>query len=130
MKVMRVLLLIKQGQRELIRLIHPNAQIVVKLGRQPVDDQVINAVWGFFAAYVALFVLMMLLLLLSGRDQVTAFSAVAATINNLGPGLGEVSANYASIPAFDKYVLCFSMLLGRLEIFTLLVLFMPAFWRK
>jgi trk system potassium uptake protein TrkH len=130
MKVIRVLLLIKQGQREMMRLIHPNAQVVVKLGRQPVSDRVIDAVWGFFAAYVAAFVSMMLLLMLTGNDQVTAFSAVAATINNLGPGLGEVSANYASMGDFDKWVLCFSMLLGRLEIFTLLVLFMPAFWRK
>jgi len=130
MKVIRVLLLIKQGQREMMRLIHPSAQVVVKLGRQPVSDRVINAVWGFFAAYVAIFVVMMLLLMLSGNDQITAFSAVAATINNLGPGLGDVSANYASLGDFDKWVLCFSMLLGRLEIFTLLVLFMPAFWRK
>ncbi|MFC1588699.1 TrkH family potassium uptake protein [Pseudomonadota bacterium] len=130
MKVIRVLLLIKQGQREMMRLIHPNAQVIVKLGRQPVPDRVIDAVWGFFAAYVAAFVSMMLLLMLTGNDQVTAFSAVAATINNLGPGLGEVSANYASLGVFDKWVLCFSMLLGRLEIFTLLVLFMPAFWRK
>jgi trk system potassium uptake protein TrkH len=73
---------------------------------------------------------MMLLLMLDGYDQITAFSAVAATINNLGPGLGEVSANYASIDNFSKWLLCFSMLLGRLEIFTLLVMFMPAFWRK
>ena len=130
MKVIRVLLLFKQGQREMMRLIHPNAQVVVKLGRQPVSDRVINAVWGFFAAYVAVFAVMMLLLMLTGNDQVTAFSAVAATINNLGPGLGDVSANYASLGVFDKWVLCFSMLLGRLEIFTLLVLFMPAFWRK
>ena len=130
MKVIRVLLLIKQGQREMMRLIHPNAQVVVKLGRQPVSDRVISAVWGFFAAYVAIFVVMMLLLMLTGNDQVTAFSAVAATINNLGPGLGDVSANYASLGVFDKWVLCFSMLLGRLEVFTLLVLFMPAFWRK
>jgi trk system potassium uptake protein TrkH len=129
-KAIRVLLLIKQGQREIMRLIHPNAQVVVKLGRHPVSDRVIDAVWGFFAAYVAMFVLMMLLLMLTGNDQVTAFSAVAATINNLGPGLGEVSANYASLGNFDKWVLCFSMLLGRLEVFTLLVLFMPAFWRK
>jgi len=130
MKVIRVLLLIKQGQREMMRLIHPNAQVVVKLGRQPVSDRVINAVWGFFAAYVASFVVIMLLLMLTGNDQITAFSAVAATINNLGPGLGDVSANYASLGTFDKWVLCFSMLLGRLEVFTLLVLFMPAFWRK
>jgi trk system potassium uptake protein TrkH len=130
MKVIRVLLLIKQGQREMMRLIHPNAQVVVKLGRQPVSDRVINAVWGFFAAYVGSFVIIMLLLMLAGNDQITAFSAVAATINNLGPGLGAVSANYASLGVFDKWVLCFAMLLGRLEVFTLLVLFMPAFWRK
>ncbi len=130
MKAIRVLLLIKQGQREMMRLIHPSAQVVVKVGRQPVNNAVIDAVWGFFAAYVACFAIMMLLLMLDGYDQVTAFSAVAATINNLGPGLGEVSANYASIDNFSKWLLCFSMLLGRLEIFTLLVMFMPAFWRK
>jgi trk system potassium uptake protein TrkH len=130
MKVVRVLLLFKQGQREMLRLIHPNAQVVVKLGRQPVSDAVIDAVWGFFAAYVACFVVMMLLLMMDGLDQITAFSAVAATINNLGPGLGEVSANYAGLDDFSKWTLCVSMLLGRLEIFTLLVMFMPAFWRK
>jgi trk system potassium uptake protein TrkH len=129
-KVIRILLLIKQGQREVMRLIHPNAQVTVKKGKQPVDDSIINAVWGFFAAYVALFVLIMLILMFNGLDQITAFSAVAATINNLGPGLGEVSANYASLSDFNKLLLCFSMLLGRLEIFTLLVLLTPAFWRK
>ena len=129
-KAIRILLLIKQGQRELMRLIHPSAQIVVKVGKQPVPDSVMSAVWGFFAAYVAVFVIMMLLLMMSGLDQITAFSAVAATINNLGPGLGEVSSNYASLGTYDKWILCFAMLLGRLEIFTLLVLFMPAFWRK
>ncbi len=130
MKVIRVLLLIKQGQREILRLIHPSAQVTVKVGKQPVKDSVIDAVWGFFAAYVALFALMMLILMFNGLDQITAFSAVAATINNLGPGLGEVSANYSSLSDFNKLLLCFSMLLGRLEIFTLLVLLMPAFWRK
>ena len=130
MKVIRVLLLIKQGQREMMRLIHPNAQVVVKIGRHPVNDSVIDAVWGFFAAYVASFVIMMLLLMVAGNDQITAFSAVAATINNLGPGLGDVSGNYAGLDSFSKWVLCFSMLLGRLEIFTLLVMFLPAFWRK
>ncbi len=129
-KVIRLLLLIKQGQREILRLIHPSAQVMVKIGKQPVKDSVIDAVWGFFAAYVALFVLMMLILMFNGMDQVSAFSAIAATINNLGPGLGEVSLNYASMSEFNKLLLCFSMLLGRLEIFTLLVLLMPAFWRK
>jgi len=129
-KVIRILLLIKQGQREVMRLIHPSAKVTVKIGKTPVKDSVIDAVWGFFAAYVALFALMMLILMFTGLDQVTAFSAVAATMNNLGPGLGEVSANYSSLSDFNKLLLCFSMLLGRLEIFTLLVLFMPAFWRK
>jgi len=130
MKVIRVLLLFKQGARELVKLVHPNAQVVVKIGKQPMSDRVIDAVWGFFAAYVALFVLMMLLLMMAGNDQVTAFSAVAATMNNLGPGLGEVGANYSSINDFSKWVLCFAMLLGRLEVFTLLVLFTPVFWRR
>ncbi|HBA33518.1 MAG TPA: potassium transporter, partial [Gammaproteobacteria bacterium] len=130
MKVIRVILLFKQGMRELKRIIHPSAQLIVKTGRHAVPDRVIDAVWGFFATYVAVFSIMMLLLLATGLDQVTAFSAVAATINNLGPGLGEVGANYAGINDFSKLVLCFSMLLGRLEIFTLLVLFTPTFWSK
>ncbi len=130
MKVIRVLLLLKQGMREMIRLIHPSAQVVVKIGKTPVSDSVIDAVWGFFAAYIAVFVVMMLLLMASGLDQVTSFSAVAATINNLGPGLGDVGANYSSLSDFAKWVLCISMLMGRLEIFSLLVLFTPAFWRK
>jgi len=130
MKVIRVALILKQGMRELQRLIHPNAVIIVKIGKNPVANSVIDAVWGFFAIYVAVFVVMMLLLMASGLDQITSFSAVAATLNNLGPGLGDVAANYAGINDFAKWVLSFGMLLGRLEIFTLLVLLTPAFWRK
>jgi len=130
MKVIRVVLLIKQGMREMMRLIHPNALITVKVGTKPVPDSVIDAVWGFFAAYVAVFVMMMLMLMASGLDQITAFSAVTATLNNLGPGLGDVASNYAGINDFSKWVLSFGMLLGRLEIFTLLVLLTPAFWKK
>ena len=130
MKVIRVLLLVKQGMREMLRLIHPNAKIAVKIGSKAVDGRVIEAVWGFFSAYIGVFVVMLLLLMASGLDQVTAFSAVAATLNNLGPGLGEVAANYTSINDFSKWVLCLGMLLGRLEIFTLLVVLTPAFWRR
>ena len=130
MKVIRFLLLFKQGMRELNRLVHPSAELAVKIGRKALPDHVVHAVWGFFAAYVALFVLMLLMLMATGVDQVTAFSAVAACMNNLGPGLGEVAANYARLNEFSKWVLAFAMLLGRLEIFTLLVLFTPAFWRK
>ena len=130
MKVIRVLLLFKQGYRELKKLIHPRAVFVIKLGKQPIDNNIIGAVWGFFAAYVFIFIIMLLALMADGLDQVSAFSAVAACMNNLGPGLGDVALTYANIGDFSKWVLCFAMLLGRLEIFTLLVLLVPAFWRR
>ena len=129
-KVIRFLLLIKQGLRELKRLVHPNACIAVKIGDKSLGHRVVDAVWGFFSTYVAVFVVILLLLMATGLDQVTAFSAVAATLNNLGPGLGEVGANYAGLNDQAKWILCLAMLLGRLEIFTLLVLLTPAFWRK
>ena len=130
MKVIRILLLIKQGIRELRRLLHPNAQIAVKIGKKPLPENVVEAVWGFFAAYFALSAMGILLLMATGLDQETAFSAVAACINNLGPGLGEVGKNYASINDLAKWFLGLAMLLGRLEIFTMLVLLIPDFWKK
>ena len=130
MKVIRFVLLIKQGLREIMRVIHPNAVITIKIGGKPMQPRVIESVWGFFSAYVAAFSIIMLILMATGLDQVTAFSAVAATMNNLGPGLGDVALNYESLDDLAKWVLCFAMLLGRLEIFTLLVLITPAFWRR
>lgn len=130
MKVIRFLLLLKQGMREILRLIHPNAVITIKIGGKPLSDRVIQAVWGFFSAYVASFSIILLLLMLTGLDQISAFSATAACMNNLGPGLYEVGQNYASLEDSAKWILCFAMLLGRLEIFTLLVLITPAFWRR
>ena len=130
LKVIRIVLLYKQGIREIKRLVHPNAIIHIKLGDRPVQESIINAVWGFFAAYVAIFAIMMLLLMATGLNQVTAFSAMAACMNNLGPGLGDVSAHYGDINNVAKWILCVAMLLGRLEIFTLLVLLTPMFWRK
>jgi trk system potassium uptake protein TrkH len=129
-KVIRILLLVKQGVRELQRLVHPNAQIAVKIGKKVMSEKVIEAVWGFFAAYFAISALMILLLMATGLNQETAFSAVAACLNNLGPGLGEVGRNFAYINDPAKWILCLAMLLGRLEIFTLLVLITPAFWKK
>ncbi|MGB1883019.1 MAG: TrkH family potassium uptake protein [Gammaproteobacteria bacterium] len=129
-KVIRFVLLYKQGVREIRRLIHPNAIITIRMGGRAVDDRVVDAVWGFFATYIAVFVALLLALMATGLDQVTAFSAVAACLNNLGPGLGEVSAHYGNISSFAKGLLCLAMLLGRLEIFTLLVLFTPSFWRS
>lgn len=129
-KVVRFLLLIKQGVREINRLIHPNAQIPVRMGDKVISSKVVEAVWGFFALYVASFVVMYLMLAATGIDLMTAFSAVAASINNLGPGLAGVGENYADLHQPAKWILCFAMLLGRLEIFTLLVLLSPAFWRR
>lgn len=130
MKVVRWLLLTKQGFREVRRLVHPHAHFTTKLGKRAVSDRVVSAVWGFFSVYVVVFALMMILTMTVGLDHVTAFSAVAACLNNLGPGLGEVAANYATIPDAAKWLLMLAMLLGRLEIFTLLILFTPAFWQK
>lgn len=129
MKAIRFLLIFKQGIREIKRLVHPNAIIPIKLGTRPVADRVMEAVWGFFSVYLFVFVILLLLLLGTGLDQVTAWSAVGACINNLGPGLGDVAQHYRDIPDTAKWVLCVAMLLGRLEVFTLLILFTPAFWR-
>jgi trk system potassium uptake protein TrkH len=130
MKVVRMLLLFKQAKRELLRLLHPNAEIRIKMGRKAIPERVIEAVWGFFAAYVGVYIFFLLLLMASGLDQITAFSAVAACLNNLGPGLGDVGANFQNIPDFPKWVLSVAMLMGRLEIFTLLILLTPEFWRR
>ncbi|QEP43061.1 potassium transporter [Ectothiorhodospiraceae bacterium BW-2] len=130
MKVIRFVLLLKQGKREVAKLIHPNAVIPIKISGKPMPDKVISAVWGFLATYVALFSMMMLTLMATGLDQVTAFSAVAACMNNMGPGHGEVGYHYGTLSDTAKWVLCFAMLLGRLEIFTLLVIFTPVFWRR
>lgn len=130
MKVIRVMLLFKQGMREIHQLLHPNALMPVKLNGKPISEKIMTAVWGFFSLYVFIVVILTLLLLAMGLDGLTAFSAVTATITNLGPGLGEVAANFSGLSDPVKWVLTFTMLLGRLELFTLLVLFTAAFWRK
>ena len=130
MKVIRVMLLCKQGLREIHRLIHPNAIFPIKLNHASIPNRVIDAVWGFFATYVIVFLLLLLALLAVDLDFVSAFSAVGACLNNLGPGLGDVANHYGNINSIAKLLLCLAMTLGRLEIFTLLVLFMPMFWRK
>ena len=130
MKAIRVLLIWKQGIREVHRLIHPHAMFPVKVNHRQVPSEVMQAVWGFFSIYVVIFIFMLLALMLTGLDFLTSFSAVGATINNLGPGLGGVAENYTDISDSAKILLCFAMALGRLEIFTLLVLFSPMFWKK
>lgn len=130
LKVVRVILLFKQGMREISRLVHPKAMFSIKLGKKALPDRVVEAVWGFFSAYALVFVVIMLALIGTGLDDISAFTATAAMLNNLGPGLGEVSANYASVSDSAKWVLMLAMVFGRLEVFTLLVLFTPVFWRS
>ena len=129
MKVMRVMLLYRQGQREIQRLLHPNGVFTIKLGKRKVPDRVVESVWGFFVVYMVTFFTLMLALLACELDPITAFSALASCMNNLGPALGDATANYGSLPDTAKLILSFAMILGRLEVFSLLILLSPAFWR-
>lgn len=130
MKVVRVLLLYKQGRREFLRLVHPNAMLSIKINGRPVSDAVIHAVWAFFSLYILCFVVLSVMMTATGLDWTTAVGAVAACLNNLGPGIGAVEATYTDVPETGKWILAFAMLLGRLELMTLLVLFTAAFWRS
>lgn len=131
-KMVRMLLLIKQSQRELVRIVHPQVVNPVVLGGVAVPDRVMQSVIAFMMIYGATLVALTMLLLFSGLDVVTAFTAVLACVNNIGPGLGDVgpAVNYAGLTDFQTWVCTFAMLLGRLELLSLLVLFTPAFWRR
>jgi len=128
-KIMRILLLYKQGSREVQRLIHPKAVLALKFGNSVLSERVVQAMWGFIALFILVFTVYVLAMMATGLDLRTAFSAVAACIANAGPGLGSVTANFKDISSTAKWILIFTMLTGRLEIFTLLVLFSPSFWR-
>ncbi len=130
LKVVRVCLLFLQGKREVDRLIHPKAVYAVKFGERAMPDRVVEAVWGFFSAYAVVFVIIMIGLIGTGLDNLSAFTATAAMLNNLGPGLGSVAANYADVTDGGKWILVIAMVFGRLEVFSLLVLFSPTFWRS
>jgi trk system potassium uptake protein TrkH len=131
-KMVRMVLLVKQARRELVRIIHPRVINPVTLGGDVIPMSVMTAVLGFMLIYGGATMGLSMLLLLSGLDIVTAFSAVIATVNNIGPGLGQVgpSGNYGSLNPFQLGVLSFAMLLGRLELLSVLVLFSSHFWRK
>jgi trk system potassium uptake protein TrkH len=132
MKVARVLLLFKHAHVQLYRLIHPRAVRLVKLGERPVDKEVMQSILGFFALYMGIFVMASLVMAALGMDLVSAGSAVITALGNVGPGLGTVGPvqHFAHVPVVGKLVLALCMLLGRLELFTVLVLFIPSFWRK
>ena len=129
-KSWRVMIMLNHAYSNIMKIIHPNSVISLKIGSRSVDDEVATSVWGFFSIYVISFMILLLAVLNSGLDLESAFSAVGACLNNLGPGLGVVSENYSNLSAFTKSILAFAMLLGRLEIFTLLVILTPMFWSK
>ena len=131
-KMLRAILMFKQAFRELARIVHPRGYIPVKLAGQLIENNIIFAVLAFMLVYGSAIIAITMLLAATGLDLVTAFSAVVACINNSGPGLGQVgpSASYAGLSDFQAWLLVCAMLLGRLELLTVLVLFTPAFWRK
>jgi hypothetical protein len=129
-KVIRFVVLFKQVGIHIHRLIHPQAIRRMKLDGHPLPDLVVEAVGGFFAVYIVMFFVFMAFAMMDGMDQVTAFGAVAATISNLGPGLGDVAITFADVSAHGKVMFAIAMLFGRLEIYTFLVLLTPAFWRR
>jgi trk system potassium uptake protein TrkH len=129
-KVIRFVVLGKQAAVHIHKLIHPQGVRRIKIDSQVVSDSVVESVGGFFAVYIGVFAGFMMLVMMDGMDQVTAFGAVATCINNVGPGLGSVAHNFLTVSPHTKIVLAFAMLIGRLEIFTFLVLLTPAFWRR
>lgn len=129
-KVVRLMLFVKQAEREMQRLIHPDAEVPIKLQGKVVPDPIVYAIGGFFSVYVGATLVLIAVMIATGLEPVRAYAAVAACINNMGPGLFEHNASMASISQPGKWVLIFTMLLGRLEIFSLLIVFTPAFWRR
>lgn len=131
-KVARILLLFKHAQTQVFRLIHPRAIRLVKLENRPVDKEVMQSILGFFALFIGIFVVASLIVAADGMDLTSSGAAVIACLSNIGPGLGSVGPvdNFAHVPVFAKSVLILCMLMGRLELFTVLVLFFPSFWRK
>lgn len=130
MKVIRWIIVFRQGVSELKRLVHPSAEIPVKLGNRPVPPRIIGGVAGFFAIYFIVFAFLMFLLMLFGLDQVTAWSAVATTLNNVGPGLADVAWTFKDVPDAAKWVCSVAMVAGRVEIFAFVLLLTPSFWER
>jgi trk system potassium uptake protein TrkH len=132
MKIIRALVLLKFGLNELKRLIHPNAVLHIRIGHRTVPRDIVGNITGFFLIYIAIFVVGVFVMSLLGLDLVTAFGSVAATIGNIGPGLGDVGPtdNYSQIPLIGKWILSALMLIGRLEIYPVIIFFIPIFWKK
>jgi trk system potassium uptake protein TrkH len=131
-KIIRILLLVKFVFSEITRLLHPHAVVPVRVGANVIPRDVVGNVLGFFVLFILTFMLGVLVMSAVGLDMATSFGAVAATLGNIGPGLGSVGPgdNYAHIPVLGKWVLCALMLMGRLELFTVIILLSPHYWQK
>jgi len=131
-KILRIVLLLKNSTMELKRLIHPNAVIPVRFNQNAVAPNILNNVFAFISFYIMTVIVGVIVMAAMGYDLGTSFGSVAATLGNIGPGIGLVGPveNYAHVPAFGKWFLSFLMLIGRLELFTVLILFSPGFWKK
>ncbi len=131
-KIIRIMLVLKHGVTEVKKLLHPNAFIPVRLGGRVVPGDVVTNILAFFIIYILIFIAGSVCMALLGLDTVSAFSSVAATLGNVGPGLGTVGPmdNYAQVPQLGKWLLSLLMLLGRLELYTVIVIFIPDFWKK
>ena len=129
-KAIRILIFAKQGAKELKKLVHPNSVLPLKIGNKIINQEIKDSVWGFLAVYLITLLLGTILLVGSGLSFETSFSAVFSCLNNLGPALGDAAFSYSSLNDISKLFLSFAMILGRLEIYTLLVLFTSFFWRS
>jgi len=132
-KEIRIMVLFKKGYRELHKLVSPKAVIPIRVGKTPISDDVVSSITSFFLLYVFIFLIASLLIMgIENQDIITTISACAATFGNVGPGFGKVGPleHYGELSSFTKIVLSLLMLIGRLELFTILVLFTPAFWKK
>ncbi|MDD2761990.1 MAG: potassium transporter TrkG, partial [Methylomonas sp.] len=131
-KMFRALLMLKQAKREMFSILHPRAVNPIRIGNTPIPNKVIFAVLAFIFQYFISVVVMTFALIFTGLDPISSLSGIIACINNAGPGLNELgpATNYASLNDFQKWICAITMLLGRLEVFTLVVLFTPTFWRK
>ena len=130
LKAIRVYILFRQAKNELKKLIHPSSVIPLKIGDNVIDKEISDSVWGFVSVYLFALFFGILLILATGINIETAFSTIFSCLNNLGPALGDATENYASLNDASKIILSFTMILGRLEIYTLLVLFTTFFWRS
>ena len=132
-KIFRLQMLFLFLKNQIKKIIYPNSIIVVKYNNQKISDNFINSVIIFIFSFLFIFLILAMLLSISGLDFITAISGAASAISNVGPGLGDVigpNGNYKLIPDISKWILAFGMLLGRLELFAVLVLFFPSFWRN